>query len=89
MDTSSALTSFQRMEDKVGQQEARAAALGELDTDTTEQRFKLLEQEDQVDQQLAALKAKQGLASPADAPALGSGSPPPGEGSPSPPPQQQ
>ncbi len=91
MDSSGALSSFQRMEDKVSQQEARAAALGELDTDTTEQRFKLLEQEDQVDQQLAALKAKQGLASPADAPALGSGSPAAGEGTsaPPPPPAQQ
>jgi phage shock protein A len=74
MDTSNALGSFQRMEDKVNQQEARASALGELDTDTTEQRFALLEQQNQVDEQLAALKAKQGLAAPAEAPALGSGS---------------
>jgi phage shock protein A len=73
VDSSGALSSFERMESKVSQQEARAAALGELDTDTTEQRFALLEKENTVEQQLAALKAKQGLAPPPDAPALGSG----------------
>jgi phage shock protein A len=74
MDASGSLASFDRMEQKVNQQEARAAALGELDTDTTEQRFQLLEQESAIDQQLAALKAKKGLGPAAEAPALGSGS---------------
>src|SRR5262245_42686445 len=61
----SALASFQRIEEKVSLQEARAAALGELDTDTMEHRFKLLQEESEVDQQLAALKEKKGLNAPA------------------------
>ena len=74
LDASGALASFDRMEEKVNQQEARASALAELDTDTTEQRFALLETESEVDQQLAALKAKKGLAAGPDAKALESGS---------------
>jgi phage shock protein A len=75
MDQSSALASFQRIEEKVNQQEARAAALGELDTDTMEHRFQLMEQESTVENQLAELKAKKGLAPGADdSKALGSGS---------------
>jgi phage shock protein A len=79
LDQSSALASFQRIEEKVSQQEARAAALGELESDTTEARFQLMEQESEVDRQLAALKAKKGLAAPdSDASkALGSGETPP------------
>ena len=73
MDQSSALTSFQRIEEKVNQQEARAAALGELDTDTMEHRFQLMQQESEVDRQLADLKTKKGLAAPDDSKALGSG----------------
>jgi phage shock protein A len=75
LDQSSALASFSRIEEKVNQQEARAAALGELDSDTTEHRFALMEQESEVDKQLAALKAQKGLAAPADEPdkALGPG----------------
>jgi phage shock protein A len=65
LDNSSALASFARIEEKVNQQEARAAALGELDTDTTEHRFQLMQQESEVDRQLAALKEKKGLAAPA------------------------
>jgi phage shock protein A len=78
LDQNSALGSFQRIEEKVNQQEARAAALGELDTDTTEHRFQLMQQESEVDQQLAALKAKKGLAAPAaeGEKALGSGDKP-------------
>src|SRR5437016_6078980 len=62
MDQSSALASFQRIEEKVNQQEARAAALGELDSDTMEHRFQLMEQESTVENPLAELKAKKGLA---------------------------
>lgn len=77
MDQSSALASFQRIEDKVNQQEARAAALGELDTDTMDHKFQLMEQESEVDKQLAELKVKKGLAAPAaDAKALGPGEAP-------------
>jgi phage shock protein A len=76
IDQSGALASFQRIEEKVNQQEARAAALGELDTDTMEHRFQLMEQESEVDRQLADLKAKKGLAAPEGdgSKALGSGS---------------
>ena len=78
LDQSSALASFARIEEKVNQQEARAAALGELDTDTMEHRFQLLQQESEVDQQLAALKASKGLAAPAtEEKALGPGEAPP------------
>ena len=73
LDQSSALASFQRIEEKVNQQEARAAALGELDTDTMEHRFQLMEKESEVDKQLAELKAKKGLAAPSPEKALGAG----------------
>jgi phage shock protein A len=75
IDQSSALASFNRIEEKVNQQEARAAALGELDQDTMEHRFQLMQQESEVDRQLDELKQKKGLAAPADEPskALGSG----------------
>jgi phage shock protein A len=73
LDQSSALGSFARIEEKVGRQEAQAAALGELSTDTTDRRFELLEQDSDVDRQLAALKAKKGLAAPETTKALGSG----------------
>jgi len=76
LDQNSALASFQRIEEKVSMQEARAAALGELDTDTMEHRFQLMEQETEVDRQLADLKVKKGLSAPDEVPskALGSGS---------------
>ncbi|MBV9174909.1 MAG: PspA/IM30 family protein [Chloroflexi bacterium] len=74
MDQSSALGSFQRIEEKVSQQEARAAALGELDQDTMEHRFQLMQQESDLDKQLAELKVKKGLSAPEAEKALGSGS---------------
>ena len=50
--------------------------MAELDTDTMEHRFQLMEQESEVDRQLADLKAKKGLAAPeTDEKALGSGEP--------------
>ena len=75
IDQSSALASFNRIEEKVSQQEARAAALGELDQDTMEHRFQLLQQESEVDRQLDELKQKKGLAAPSGEPskALSSG----------------
>jgi phage shock protein A len=77
LDQSSALASFQRIEEKVNQQEARAAALGELDTDTMEHRFQLLQEESEVDRQLAELKASKGLSAPAsEEKALGPGETP-------------
>ena len=75
MDQSSALGQFTRIEEKVLQEEARAAALGELDQDTLEDRFAALDTESVVENELAALKAKKGLAAPAatETKALGSG----------------
>jgi phage shock protein A len=73
LDQSSALGSFARIEEKVMRQEAQAAALGELSTDTTERRFEVLQQDSEVDRQLAALKAQKGLSAPESSKALGSG----------------
>lgn len=76
LDTSGTLASFERMEDKVAQQEARASALADLDHDSTDQRFAMLEQESQIDKQLEELKAKKGLGSGSDdasSKALGTG----------------
>jgi phage shock protein A len=73
LDTSGALASFERMEDKVSQQEARASALADLDHDSTDQRFAMLEQESQIDKQLEELKSKKGLSSGDPSKALGSG----------------
>jgi phage shock protein A len=69
---SNALASFQRMEDRVTEQEARAKALTEMNHDTIDDRFAALEGGDQVDTQLAALKAKMG-----QGPALPEASPTP------------
>jgi phage shock protein A len=66
LDHSGALASFERMEDKVDQQEARAAALGELESTSLEERFAELETSEQVEHELAELKAKNAL-SPAAA----------------------
>ena len=59
-DSTSALGDFQRMEEKVDEQEARAKAYAELDEDTLDQRFKQMEQEDDISKELEALKAKVG-----------------------------
>ncbi|MBI2755187.1 MAG: PspA/IM30 family protein [Chloroflexi bacterium] len=73
LDAGGALAGFERMEDKVMMQEARASALAELDTDTVEQKFALMEQESEVDRQLAELKAKKSLAPGAEPKELPSG----------------
>jgi len=48
------------MEEKVDEQEARAKAYAELDEDTLDQRFKQMEQEDDITKELEALKSKVG-----------------------------
>ena len=53
-----ALSEFERLEDRVQLQEARAQAYTELSTDTLDQKFQTLEQESEVDRQLRELKAK-------------------------------
>lgn len=53
-----AFEGFERMEEKVLEQEARAKAAASLDTDTLEERFAALEQETDIDKQLNELKSK-------------------------------
>ena len=60
VDTTGVMGTFERMEEKVRAQEARAKALGDLDHDTVEERFKQLEQEDELDRQLRELKGQLG-----------------------------
>jgi phage shock protein A len=58
VDTSSALSHFEAMEDRVEESEARAKAAAELETDSLEERFQALESESTLDSDLAALKAQ-------------------------------
>ncbi len=60
VDTTGVTGGFERMEEKVRTQEARAKALSELDHDTIDERFKQLEQQDELDEQLQQLKSKLG-----------------------------
>lgn len=53
-----AFESFDRLEEKVQDKEARAKAAAELDSDTLEDKFAALEKDGDVDADLAALKAK-------------------------------
>jgi phage shock protein A len=73
LDQSDALASFERMEEKVDQQEARAAALAELEPDSVESRVEALQSGDDVERQLADLKAKQILSSAAEPTSLPAG----------------
>ncbi|HMP50069.1 MAG TPA: PspA/IM30 family protein [Candidatus Melainabacteria bacterium] len=54
--TSGALSIMDRMEEKVGEKEARAAALAELGTDTLEDKFKDFEGDASIEMELLALK---------------------------------
>ena len=54
----SATSEFERMEERVSQEEARAKAMAELETDTLDSQFANLEHEDSLDRDLAALKAR-------------------------------
>jgi len=58
VDAGGALAEFERMEEKVEEQEAQAAAYADLDQDTLDTKFRQLEQEDEVGKELAALKAR-------------------------------
>ena len=55
-----AISDFERLEEKVEHQEARASAYTDLATDTLDTQFATLEQESEIDQQLRELKAKKG-----------------------------
>jgi phage shock protein A len=70
MDASGALASFERMEHKVHEQEARAAALKEMASDSVETRFAELGMPERVERELAELKGKQPISSPDTAPSL-------------------
>lgn len=55
--TGSALSAFEKMEEKVSQLEAQSEALQELGSDDLEKRYAALEAGDDIDAELAALKA--------------------------------
>jgi phage shock protein A len=58
------------MEHKVHEQEARAAALKEMASDSVETRFAELGMPERVERELAELKGKQPISSPDTAPSL-------------------
>ncbi|MEG3925885.1 PspA/IM30 family protein [Microcoleus sp. D3_18a_C4] len=58
LSTGSALSAFERMEEKVMQLEARSEAIAELGTNDLEKKFLSLEGADDVDTELAAMKAQ-------------------------------
>jgi phage shock protein A len=62
VDTSGVTGAFERIEEKVRAEEARAKALSSLDRDTLDERFAQLEQESELDRQLAELKRQLGKA---------------------------
>lgn len=66
--TSSSYGTFERMEQKVSDLEARSAAIGELSTDTLDDKFKSL-QAGGVEDDLAALKASMGMLPATETPA--------------------
>jgi phage shock protein A len=70
VNTNSAAATFERMEERVLMQEARASASSELGMDNLESQFALLESGSGVDDELAALKAKMISSSPAPQGAL-------------------
>jgi phage shock protein A len=61
MNTNSAMGAFERMEEKVLQMEARAGASAELAGNSLEEQFALLESGNDVDDELAAMKAQLSL----------------------------
>jgi phage shock protein A len=63
VDSSGALSEFERMEDKIEQEEARAKAYAELDHDSLDDKFKELEHEDKLNRELEELKARMGKSS--------------------------
>jgi phage shock protein A len=56
--TGSTVSAFERMEEKVLQLEARSEAIAELGTDELEKRFAALGQADDIEQELALMKAQ-------------------------------
>jgi phage shock protein A len=58
LSNSSATSEFERLQSRVEEREARAAAYSELSRDTLDDKFAALESESEVDRELAALKAR-------------------------------
>jgi phage shock protein A len=58
IDTRNSLSAFERMEEKVLQLEAQSEAIAELGTDDLQKQFAALEASDDVDAELAAMKAQ-------------------------------
>ncbi len=75
LSTGSALSAFERMEEKVMQLEARSEAIAELGTNDLENKFLSLEGAGDVDAELAAMKAQ--MLPGNNTPKLPSGEPPP------------
>lgn len=59
--TGSAMSAFERMEEKVMELEARSQAVAELGSDDLERRFAALESGGDVDAELAAMKSQQSM----------------------------
>ena len=75
LNTGSALSAFERMEEKVMQLESRSEAIAELGTNDLEKKFLSLEGAEDVDSELAAMKAQM-LLPGNNTPKLPSGEPP-------------
>jgi len=74
LNTGSALSAFERMEEKVMQLESRSEAIAELGTNDLEKKFLSLEGAEDVDTELAAMKAQ--MLPGNNTPKLPSGEPP-------------
>jgi phage shock protein A len=74
LNTGSALSAFERMEEKVIQLESRSEAIAELGTNDLEKKFLSLEAAEDVDSELAAMKAQ--MLPGNNTPKLPSGEPP-------------
>ena len=74
INTGSALSAFERMEEKVMQLESRSEAIAELGTNDLEKKFLSLEGAEDVDSELAAMKAQ--MLPGNNTPKLPSGEPP-------------
>jgi phage shock protein A len=61
---SGALSVMEKMENKVQEREAKAAALGEIGNDNLDKQFKSFEGKTDIDAELAALKGSMGMATP-------------------------
>lgn len=68
--SSGAMSVIEKMETKVQEREAKAAALAELGTDSLDKQFKNFEGKSDIDMELLALKQSMGKGTPANQPAL-------------------